>query len=129
MKDVKELKLMTLDDVTSQIKDGMTLGIGTGSTIELLVPKIAELIHQHHYEITGVCTSNKTAFLAKELDINIVEVNDVKKIDLAIDGADEVDPNLNLIKGGGGALFRQKVIHEMAKRILVIADEINNEKY
>ena len=99
MKDVKELKLMTLDDVTSQIKDGMTLGIGTGSTIELLVPKIAELIHQHHYEITGVCTSNKTAFLAKELDINIVEVNDVK-IDLAIDGADEVDPNLNLIKGG-----------------------------
>lgn len=51
MKDVKELKLMTLDDVTSQIKDGMTLGIGTGSTIELLVPKIAELIHQHHYII------------------------------------------------------------------------------
>ena len=123
MKDVKELKLMTLDDVTSQIKDGMTLGIGTGSTIELLVPKIAELIHQHHYEITGVCTSNKTAFLAKELDINIVEVNDVKKIDLAIDGADEVDPNLNLIKGGGGALFREKVIDEMAEKLVVIADE------
>ena len=51
MKDVKELKLMTLDDVISQIEDGMTLGIGTGSTIELLVPRIAELVHQHHYDI------------------------------------------------------------------------------
>ncbi|MEJ7407908.1 ribose-5-phosphate isomerase A, partial [Staphylococcus epidermidis] len=66
---------------------------------------------------------NKTAFLAKELNIEIVDVNDVEKIDLAIDGADEVDPNLNLIKGGGGALFREKVIDEMADRFVVIADE------
>ncbi|MBL7564834.1 ribose 5-phosphate isomerase A [Staphylococcus saccharolyticus] len=123
MKDVKELKLMTLDDVLSQIKDGMTLGIGTGSTIELLVPKIAELIQQHRYDITGVCTSNKTAFLAKELNIKIIEVNDVKHVDLAIDGADEVDNNLNLIKGGGGALFREKVIDEMAERFVVVVDE------
>ena len=123
MNDVKQLKLMTLDDVLSQIEDGMTLGIGTGSTIELLVPKIAQLIDEKHYNIIGVCTSNKTAFLAKELNINIVDVNDVEKIDLAIDGADEVDPQLNLIKGGGGALFREKVIDEMADRFVVIADE------
>ena len=112
MKDAKELKLMTLEDVLSQIENGMTIGIGTGSTIELLIPQIAELIQQKNYTITGVCTSNKTAFLAKELAMNIVDVNDVEKIDLAIDGADEVDSALNLIKGGGGALFREKVIDE-----------------
>lgn len=123
MKDAKELKLMTLEDVLSQIENGMTIGIGTGSTIELLIPKIAELIQQKNYTITGVCTSNKTAFLAKELAMNIVDVNDVEKIDLAIDGADEVDSALNLIKGGGGALFREKVIDEMADRFVVVVDE------
>lgn len=123
MNDVKQLKMMTLNDVLNQIEDGMTLGIGTGSTIELLVPKIAQLVEEKNYDIKGVCTSNKTAFLAKELNIEIVDVNDVEKIDLAIDGADEVDPNLNLIKGGGGALFREKVIDEMADRFVVIADE------
>ena len=123
MKDAKELKLMTLEDVLSQIENGMTLGIGTGSTIELLIPQIAELIQQKNYTITGVCTSNKTAFLAKELAMNIVDVNDVEKIDLAIDGADEVDSALNLIKGGGGALFREKVIDEMADRFVVVVDE------
>ena len=123
MKDAKELKLMTLEDVLSQIENGMTIGIGTGSTIELLIPQIAELIQQKNYTITGVCTSNKTAFLAKELAMNIVDVNDVEKIDLAIDGADEVDSALNLIKGGGGALFREKVIDEMADRFVVVVDE------
>ena len=122
MKDAKELKLMTLEDVLSQIENGMTIGIGTGSTIELLIPQIAELIQQKNYTITGVCTSNKTAFLAKELAMNIVDVNDVEKIDLAIDGADEVDSALNLIKGGG-ALFREKVIDEMADRFVVVVDE------
>ena len=58
----KELKLMTLEDVLGQIENGMTLGIGTGSTIELLIPQIAELIQKKNYTITGVCTSNKTAF-------------------------------------------------------------------
>ena len=123
MKDAKELKLMTLEDVLSQIENGMTIGIGTGSTIELLIPQIAELIQQKNYTITGVCTSNKTAFLAKELAMNIVDVNDVEKIDLAIDGADEVDSALSLIKGGGGALFREKVIDEMADRFVVVVDE------
>ena len=61
MNDVKQLKMMTLNDVLNQIEDGMTLGIGTGSTIELLVPKIAQLVEEN-YDIKGVCTSNKTAF-------------------------------------------------------------------
>ncbi len=100
----------------------MTLGIGTGSTMELLLPQMAQLIKERGYNITGVCTSNKIAFLAKELGIKICEINDVDHIDLAIDGADEVDPS-NIIKGGGGALFREKVIDEMASRFVVVVDE------
>ena len=64
MKDSKELKIMTVDDV-AQIEDNMVLGIGTGSTIELLIPKLAERIHKEQLNITGVCTSNKSAFIAK----------------------------------------------------------------
>ncbi|KIT96859.1 ribose 5-phosphate isomerase A [Staphylococcus aureus] len=129
MKDVKALKLMTLNDVLSQINGDMTLGIGTGSTMELLLPQMAQLIKERGYNITGVCTSNKIAFLAKELGIKICEINDVDHIDLAIDGADEVDPSLNIIKGGGGALFREKVIDEMASRFVVVVDETKMVQY
>ncbi|PTK89686.1 ribose 5-phosphate isomerase A [Staphylococcus gallinarum] len=121
--DKKQLKISTFNDALGQIKDGMILGIGSGSTIELLVPKIAEKLEREQINITGVCTSNKTAFIAKELGMHVVDVNDVEHIDLAIDGADEVDPNLNLIKGGGGALFREKVIDAMAKRFVVLVDD------
>jgi len=127
MKDAKELKLMTTDDAVAQIQDNMILGIGTGSTIELLIPKIAERIQQDNLNVTGVCTSNKSEFLAKQYNINVVDINDITYIDLAIDGADEIDSDLNLIKGGGGALFREKVIDEMARQFIVLADEINDE--
>ena len=119
----KQLKISTFNDALSQITDGMILGIGSGSTIELLVPKIAEKIEQEQLSIIGVCTSNKTAYIAKSLGMHIVDVNDVDYIDVAIDGADEVDPQLNLIKGGGGALFREKVIDAMAERFIVLADD------
>ncbi|MHD0396958.1 ribose 5-phosphate isomerase A [Staphylococcus simulans] len=128
MMDVKALKLQTVKDAVSEIKDGMVVGIGTGSTIELLLPHIAKLLDDGA-TITGVCTSNKTALLAKELGITVVNVNDVDHIDVAIDGADEFDPQLNLIKGGGGALFREKVIDEMAERFVVIADETKQVDY
>lgn len=120
--DIRALKLKTVEDAVTEIKDGMVVGIGTGSTIELLLPRIAELLDTGT-QIIGVCTSNKTALLAKELGIKIVDVNDVDYIDVAIDGADEFDADLNLIKGGGGALFREKVIDDMAERFVVIADE------
>ncbi|MCI2774758.1 ribose-5-phosphate isomerase A [Staphylococcus petrasii] len=123
MKDSQELKRMTVDDAVAQITDNMILGIGTGSTIELLIPKIAERIKDEQLNITGVCTSNKSEYLAKQLNMNIVDINDVSHVDLAIDGADEVDPQLNLVKGGGGALFREKVIDEMAARFVVLVDE------
>ncbi|WP_454263219.1 ribose 5-phosphate isomerase A [Staphylococcus cohnii] len=123
MMDTKQLKISTFNDALSQISDGMVVGIGSGSTIELLVPKLAEKLNHEQIDITGVCTSNKTAYIAKELGIRVVDVNDVEKIDVAIDGADEVDRNLNLIKGGGGALFREKVIDAMAEKFIVLVDE------
>ena len=73
MMDKKQLKMSTFNDALDQIKDGMIVGIGSGSTIELLVPKIAEKLEQEQIKITGVCTSNKTAFIAKELGIHIIE--------------------------------------------------------
>ncbi len=121
--DKKQLKISTFNDALDQIKDGMIVGIGSGSTIELLVPKISEKLEQEQINITGVCTSNKTALIAKELGISVVDVNDVEAINIAIDGADEIDNNLNLIKGGGGALFREKVIDAMADRFIVLADD------
>ncbi|PTH14642.1 ribose-5-phosphate isomerase [Staphylococcus agnetis] len=128
MMDTKQLKLMTLTDAVERIEDGMILGIGTGSTIELLVPEIAKLIEKG-YELKGVCTSERTAYQAKALNIPILDINDVEKIDLAIDGADEIDPNLNLIKGGGGALFREKVIDAFATRFIVLADQTKCVSY
>ena len=121
--DTKQLKLMTLDEAVSRIKDGMVLGIGTGSTIELLVPEIGKLVNDKGYNITGVCTSKRTEAQATALNIPVIHVNDATHIDLAIDGADEIDPQLNLIKGGGAALFREKVIDEMAAQFVVLADE------
>ncbi|REI17773.1 ribose 5-phosphate isomerase A [Staphylococcus felis] len=121
--DTQQLKMLTLDDAVAHIKDGMTLGIGTGSTIELLVPEIAKLISEKGYRLKGVCTSERTEYQAKSLNIPIVHINDVTHIDLAIDGADEIDPQLNLIKGGGGALFREKVIDEFAETFIVLADQ------
>ena len=116
--DKKQLKISTFNDALDQINDGMILGIGSGSTIELLVPKIAEKLEREQINITGVCTSNKTAFIAKELGMHVVDVNDVEHIDLAIDGADEVDPNLNLIKGGGGRSLEKRLLMPWQKDLL-----------
>ena len=128
MKDVKALKLMTLNDVLSQINGDMTLGIGTGSTMELLLPQMAQLI-KNVVTILQVYVRQIKLHFSKELGIKICEINDVDHIDLAIDGADEVDPPLNIIKGGGGALFREKVIDEMASRFVVVVDETKMVQY
>lgn len=129
MMDQNHLKLMTTEDAIKQIKDNMILGIGTGSTIDLLIPKLADKINQENLKIQAVCTSNKTAIMSKRYGIEVLDINDINYIDLAIDGADEVDQHLNLIKGGGGALFREKVIDEMANRFVVLIDESKQVNY
>jgi ribose 5-phosphate isomerase A len=107
------------------VKDGMVVGLGTGSTAYYFISKLGELVQQG-LSIRGVPTSMQTEQLAKELGIPLVSFNEIEKIDVAVDGADEVDSELNLIKGGGGALLREKIIAASAKTFIIIADSQKN---
>ena len=103
------------------INDGITLGLGTGSTVFFLVNKLAELV-KHGLQVKCISTSDQTSELAKNLGINIVKLNEVDYIDLTIDGADEVDLNLNGIKGGGGALLFEKIVAAASEKVIWIVD-------
>ncbi|MEK7392641.1 MAG: ribose-5-phosphate isomerase RpiA, partial [Fibrobacterota bacterium] len=104
------------------VEDGMALGLGTGSTAKHLVQLLAERIHNTGLHVECCATSRETADLARSLGIEIFDLDDLGDLDLAIDGADEIDPALNLVKGGGAAHFREKLVEKAAKRFAVIAD-------
>ena len=101
------------------VENGMVVGLGTGSTAAWFVKALAA---RKLSEIRGVPTSDATGALARELGIPLVALDDVKTIDLTVDGADEVGPGLSLIKGGGAALLREKLVWEASSRCVVIAD-------
>ncbi len=101
------------------VEDGMVVGLGTGSTAAWFVKALAA----RKLDIRGVPTSDATADLARELGIALAALDDVKLIDLTVDGADEIGPGLSLIKGGGAALLREKLVWEASKRCVVIADD------
>ncbi|MEJ2815367.1 MULTISPECIES: ribose-5-phosphate isomerase RpiA [unclassified Caulobacter] len=100
------------------VEPGMVVGLGTGSTAAWFVKALAA----RKLDIRGVPTSEATANLARDLGIPLTALDDVKSIDLTVDGADEVGPGLSLIKGGGAALLREKLVWEASKRCVVIAD-------
>jgi ribose 5-phosphate isomerase A len=100
------------------VESGMVVGLGTGSTAAWFVKALAA----RGLDIRGVPTSEATANLARELGIALAALDDVKSIDLTVDGADEIGPGLSLIKGGGAALLREKLVWEASKRCVVIAD-------
>lgn len=114
-------KQMVGEKAVEYIKDGMVVGLGTGSTVYYTIRKLGELV-RGGLKIKGVPTSEQTAALAKEEGIPLVDLKEVDALDIAIDGADQVDSNLNLIKGGGGALLREKIIANAASSFIVIAD-------
>ena len=103
------------------IKPGMKLGLGTGSTAEHFVRALSIRV-QAGLKIVAVATSERTAELARELGIEVAELGAVRHLDMTIDGADEIGPGLNLIKGGGGALLREKIVASASDRMIVIAD-------
>ncbi len=115
-------KRMAAQAAVDFVEDGMVLGLGTGSTavfaVELLGQRVKEGL-----KIKGVSTSNATAKLAQSVGIPIVSLDDFPQLDLDIDGADEVEPSLCLIKGGGGALLREKIVAFASKRVVIIVDE------
>jgi ribose 5-phosphate isomerase A len=104
------------------VENGMKLGLGTGSTAAWMVRCLAERVRDEGLKVVGVPTSRRTAELATELGVPITTMDDVKWLDLTIDGADEFDPNLNLIKGGGAALLQEKIVATASDRMIVIAD-------
>lgn len=103
------------------VRDGMVVGLGTGSTAKHLVIALGEQVRAG-MKLRGVPTSQETAALAKEAGIPLLDSENRWEIDVAIDGADQVDPGFNLIKGGGGALLKEKIVAASAKRFIVMVD-------
>jgi ribose 5-phosphate isomerase A len=116
---IKELVGRQAADLVQQ---GMTVGIGTGSTAYWLIIALAEKI-RNGFQCVAVPTSKKTKELAAQHSIQLADLNDVDVIDLTIDGADEINPDLQLIKGGGGALLQEKMVAAASRQFVVIADE------
>jgi len=104
---------------TDYIKDGMVVGLGTGSTVAFFLDALAE----KKLNITGVTTSMRTAERGAELGIKIVDIDEVDQIDVTVDGADEVDTYLDGIKGGGAALLMEKIVAKNSKKNIWIVDE------
>ena len=104
------------------VEDGMRVGLGTGSTAAWMVRCLGDLVREEGLRVTGVPTSRRTADLARQVGIKVVTLEEAKWLDLTIDGADEYDPNLHLIKGGGGALLHEKIVATASDQMVVIAD-------
>ncbi len=119
--DAKSLKIEAARAALGHIESGMRLGIGTGSTAEEFVRLLAEKVGAG-MRITGVPTSERTAALCRELGVPLATLDELPELDLTVDGADEVDPALSLIKGGGGALLREKIVAAASAGLVVISD-------
>ncbi|MDU8913773.1 ribose-5-phosphate isomerase RpiA [Aestuariicoccus sp. MJ-SS9] len=104
------------------VEDGMRVGLGTGSTAAWLVRCLGEMVRDDGLKIKGVPTSTRTAELAREVGIEVISLDEARWLDLTIDGADEFDGDLNLIKGGGGALLQEKIVATASDQMIVIAD-------
>lgn len=115
-------KKLTGEKAAQYIEDGMIIGLGTGSTAYYAIKKVGEMV-RNGLQIKAVPTSKETAELAAEEGIELVELADVESLDLTIDGADEVDPEFNLIKGGGGALLREKIVASATEKLIIVVDE------
>ena len=120
--DKEDFKKQAGEEAVKHIEDGMTIGLGTGSTVEYTLRKVGQMI-QEGFKIQGIPTSIHTKRIAKEEKIPLTTLDEHPEIDITIDGADEVDSNLNLIKGGGGALTREKIIAYNSKKVIIVVDD------
>jgi ribose 5-phosphate isomerase A len=116
------LKRQAAARALEQVADGMKLGLGTGSTAKHFVDLLGEKVRAG-MKVVGVPTSEATRAQAAQCGIALTTLDEVDRLDLTVDGADEVDPALELIKGGGGALLREKIVAAASDRMIVIADE------
>ena len=116
------LKEVVGKEAVKYVEDGMIVGLGSGSTVFYFVHALADRVKEG-LNIQMVSTSIQTVELAKSLGLNIKELEEIDHIDLAVDGVDEIDKNFNAIKGGGAALFREKIVADIAKEVIWIYDE------
>ncbi len=122
--DLNKLKNKAAVEAVKNVESGMVLGLGTGLTANFAIREISRLLKEGSLkDIVGIPSSNQTENLALELGIPLISFEQKSEIDLNIDGADEVDPDLNLIKGGGGALLREKIIAQSSIRNIIVVDE------
>jgi len=119
--DIDSLKKAAALTAIEFVRDGMTVGLGTGSTAKHMVMALGEKVRAG-MKLRGVPTSRETAELARQEGIPLIDQNNAWIIDVAIDGADQVDPDFNLIKGGGGALLKEKIVAASAKQFIVLVD-------
>ncbi|MGY3614567.1 ribose 5-phosphate isomerase A [Bradyrhizobium sp. USDA 10063] len=120
--DMDGLKRQAAARALAEVRDGMKLGLGTGSTAKHFVDLLGEKVRSG-MKVVGVPTSEATRAQAEACGIALTTLDDIDHLDLTVDGADEVDPALNLIKGGGGALLREKIVAAASDRMIVIADD------
>jgi len=118
-----EQKKRAAESAASLVKDGMVVGLGTGSTAEIAVKRIGWRIKEEELEVLGVPTSLATELLAVECGIPVTSLFEHPSLDLCIDGADQVDSELNLIKGGWGSHTREKVVSYAAERVVICVEE------
>jgi ribose 5-phosphate isomerase A len=116
-----EAKLKAAQRALDFVQDGMSLGLGSGTTSTIFIKQLGERVKQG-LRVQGIATSDASQRLAESLSIPITTFDQCPELDLAIDGADEVGPDLALIKGGGGAMLREKIVAGAARRFIVIAD-------
>jgi ribose 5-phosphate isomerase A len=116
-------KQLAAEKAVSFLDNGMTIGLGTGSTAYWAIEKIGEKVKKEGWNIKAIATSVVSEEQARGLGIPIFDFSSIKSIDITIDGADEVDPKLQLIKGGGGALLREKIVAVNTKQVIIVADE------
>ncbi|HOP74563.1 MAG TPA: ribose-5-phosphate isomerase RpiA [Bacillota bacterium] len=119
----KELKMLVGREAAALVQDGMICGLGTGSTAACMIEELGRRVREEQLRFVGVPTSFQSKILCQKHGIPTRDIQDCNELDLAIDGADEVDPQLNLIKGGGAAHAREKIVAAMAREFIVIVDQ------
>lgn len=122
--DLPQIKQKVADEAVNHIQSGMVIGLGSGSTALLAVRRLGEYLRTGKLaHVQGIPSSIETESLALQLGIPLTTLDEHPVIDLTIDGADEIDSDLQLIKGGGGALLREKIVAQASRRVIIIADD------
>ncbi|WP_170788447.1 ribose-5-phosphate isomerase RpiA [Ruegeria lacuscaerulensis] len=122
MSPIDRAKYVAARRAADLVQDGMRVGLGTGSTAAWMVRRLGERVQEEGLKIKGVPTSTRTAQLAREVGIEVVSLDQAGWLDMTIDGADEFDQEMNLIKGGGGAHLQEKIVATASDQMVVIAD-------